>query len=136
MENQNVLPPSSPGAFWSENPRVVRHQIRSQTTGARSWIVVLDENPRAGTARSLTVREEGMGRFPSVASEATRVVVGDGVEGMARHVDGKPARLRVARNASPCTSGGDHRSPRLLAAVLRRQQSDLGSHTAGLQPAQ
>lgn len=119
LENHNVLPrafiPKS--VLIGENPLVsFGDQIRSQDDfGARSWIVVPDENPReqGNGPGSLTVREEGMGALSiqsHLEANAWVVVSETAWKGWRAHVDGKPARLRVANGMllAMYLPAGDH----------------------------
>ncbi|HXA18308.1 MAG TPA: YfhO family protein [Thermoanaerobaculia bacterium] len=103
LENQNVLPRAFiPRAVTiGDNPFIWEGILKENDFGARGWIVVPGESHRQepNGSGSLTVRREGMGALSirsHLVSNAWVVVSETAWKGWRAHVDGEPAKLRIA----------------------------------------
>jgi hypothetical protein len=103
LENQNVLPRAFiPRAVTiGDNPFIWEGILKEKDFGARGWIVVPGESPRQepNGSGSLTVRREGMGALSirsHLDTNAWVVVSETAWKGWRAHVDGEPAKLRIA----------------------------------------
>ncbi len=103
LENQNVLPRAFiPRAVTiGDNPSIWEGVLKEKDFSARGWIVVPGESPRQepNGSGSLTVRKQGMGALSirsHLDANAWVVVSETAWKGWRAHVDGEPAKLRIA----------------------------------------